>query len=234
MPINRHNPPSVDPAYSAKIAELVDEHLGHNAPDLPIAPLLEALGCNFLWFQTGELAKSVNVNGSGWHVQVTVQPDPKNEALTRQTLAEALKYYVTHGLCHHTDSFALLHGLYQNERWRHCLESADGAYGLASLCVAQSFPASDTHARALSSTWLLAILNEWIRPASPYTERPSLQDLCGALFGEAWHQFEVEHAEIADRRVPRLIYATRPTFRPGLVADEFFTHSIDLPPLDGP
>lgn len=237
MPIDVKKPAIVDPAYADRIAVLVEGHLGINAPDDVISPLLEALGCRTAWFKAGSFGETVDKNGSGWYIRMPAQPDPHNEPLIREVLQNALGYYVANGLCHHPDGFALLHGIHQHERWRDSLNSAEGAYCLASLCAAQALLDGGMQTMQLTgadsgATWLLAILNEWLRPAKPYVEMPLFADLCGALFGDAWYQFAVEHAGVDDTKVPKLIYATRPAFKPGLVAAQIEAVAVVLPALD--
>jgi hypothetical protein len=227
-----------DPAYAARITFLIDRYLTNNTYYL-VSPLLEELGCRIPWFGGGSFCQSSAYELDTWHIRIPEQPNPCNEYVILEALRQSLAYAVSNDMPLHADSFSLLHGIYQNQRWRSFLECADSAYCLAALCAEQTLLGGGMRDMALTgedsgATWLLSILNEWLRPSVKYGELPPLADLCCALFGEAWYPLSVEVDNTPDYEVPTLIYLLRPAFRPGLVSARLVSEPAVLPALDGP
>jgi hypothetical protein len=229
-----------DPVYAARIAGLVDRYLTDNPSIARVAPLLEALGCRVPAFENGPWVEDLDENTPGaWRMRVPAQPDPCNEHLVRSTLLQALVQIAAKGLHQYTDNFSILHGASLQQRWRYFLDSTEGAYCFAMLCVEQTRVGGGMQVMALRGsnsgiTLLLSVLNDWLQPTVEYDELPSLPDLCSALFGKEWYQFTIEMANVRDADIPELIYTTRPAFSPGLISARLEGDSAILPALEGP
>jgi hypothetical protein len=221
-----------DPVYAARISELVASmnatQLNHPGYRGPLKLILSVLGCHSTVPRRGELC-----------IVAPPIPDPCNEALVTTALLQVLRTSTRNGLLHGSDNFALLHGLSLNQRWRHGLLSEEDAHCLAALCVWHMVdsdagaPASRT-VRGVVEARLRNILKHWLQFDLPDLPLQSTAAIGSAFFGEAWHHLCIEQTGVWLRQVPRMVYHTRPPFKPGLLSCTTESFDVTLPALENP
>jgi hypothetical protein len=210
--------------YAALIAHLVDAHITTADRSVILIPLLTAIGCGSLHYD-GDLLTS----------RMSEQPGSEAETLVMATLKQALHRHIATGFTHTNDSFSLLNGLCTKDRWCNCLSNEENALCLAALCATlvyenQIDPALGEFDQ--QGFGLCALLNEWLQPVEPFEKWPSLEILLGALFGDAWYEFEVLQQGYKDWYVPILICERRPIFVPGLLPSQDLIALETLPTLN--
>jgi hypothetical protein len=213
--------------YAERIADLVNMYIINYCGQSSV-PLLQALGCRYLKNELGSTT---------FPIVTPVQPDPSDELLVRSTLLLALRSYANNQMQDIYEAFALVNGLYAQDRWRECLKNPDDAYCLAFLCASLTSSDLDPYFQTGGGTerpCVCLLLNDWLQPDVPFEEPPSISDISHALFGEAWFNFSVEQSGVDFRQVPAVMYLTRPRFIAGLLSEQleqFEAQSLELPPM---
>jgi hypothetical protein len=137
----------------------------------------------------------------------------------------------------------LLDGLCRHGRWRDCIETISGAYELADAIF--GYLAFSWISRPLvihTKHSVLSMLNEWLKPSTPWTDLPGDFDVCRQMFSPVWCDLALPDQTASPTHLLEnsgsaacyIVSRERPPFLPGLY--EFHAGILDLtlPSLEAP
>jgi hypothetical protein len=184
-------------AYKKQISVLLKKMLVSRAKARyhDMRPLLEALGCRMTHTSGAFLA-----------------PSASDEVLVKDALLQVLRSGSGMGISY-GDSFSILDGLAQNDRWRDLLHSQESARSLvdAILVVPQfQFEFRNTDPSTPAVIIALTILNGWLQPLVSFTSVPSYEALVRAFFGDAWCNIVADGLNMDPGPLRRLIASDAP------------------------
>jgi hypothetical protein len=229
--------------YASTVRVLVDNYVSGNIGEESFAPLLSLLGCRTVRYES---------DGVEQRFDEPEQPDSEHEELVTKTLLTLLRKTMENNTGDDPhDAFSLLDGFARNNRWRACLETRTAANELAVLLLDASMTlgcftdGSPIYALVLPGfSSLYAMLNEWVKPAQPFTEKTAMAEIACTLFGNVWYDLTFGSESWfnwpmsngfnnINRAIIVSIHQTQPPFQPGLLgAGAGEQERVELPGLE--
>lgn len=234
--------------YASTVKSLVDVYVTGGPVEKSFAPLLYILGCRTAIYDP----QSHYPDRVGQRVDALAPTGSDHEALITETLLTLLRLhagnspgYDPHSAC------SLLGGLYRNNRWRACLGTITAANNLAVLLLDAILTWRDFTAvhpiylRGLPGfSPIHAMLNAWVAPVQPFSEKTAMAEVACAIFGDAWYDLTFgdeswfsssrdNKCSAINRTITFSIWGTHPLFRPGLLSPNAVQQEgIALPQMD--
>jgi hypothetical protein len=219
------------PTFERKLQFLLDCNRSETPSGFEMSEIYPLLGCRYL------AINRTPGSASHWEVFEAAQPEEKYENVVTAALVDVMR--VNEVTKPFAEGFFILDGLSRQRRWRACLLTMDDAHDLSVLLAQYSVCSRKSMSAPLPGMFLemhpaiLAVLNEWTTPETPYTDFPELSALACALYGNAWVDLCVpEKCETDDFR--RLVRSMRPPFLPGLVAADSAGYKLPEIAFDTP
>lgn len=139
---------------------------------------------------------------------------------------------------HVFDVMSVLNGIGRAKCWGDCINSEDGAYAIAggSVWFIQCFLTTSELCQSTGHQ-VVAMLNEWLKPVTPWAVLPTKLDACEHMFGAPWCHFRLPVADKEGSRPTELdpsslIRLERPQFLPGLCQVRSHTELPILPEIE--
>jgi hypothetical protein len=136
------------------------------------------------------------------------------------------------------DATFLLAALNRHQCWKICLEKEESAYILADRLIAYvETYTDDFYPDAAAKNDILALLNDWLKPVSPWKVLPTAHCVCLHMFDPLWcilrlpseNDFLTASASFEDMYINNIINQELPPFLPGLCPAQIIPLSVPLP-----
>jgi hypothetical protein len=215
--------------YEQRLTRVARRVLTKASAAVDFSPLARELGCRYVVDTPGEERT--------WHISGKSLPEAECEPKVRRTLLKAMHWQLARPVWHDSRGSSILSGLVQQERWRECLKSEDGAYAFAELIAHWSLAASNillplacVELRRAITIDVCAVLDAWLPQDAPWEGVPDTGRLLRLMFGEAWFSLVVNDGDLREKTLSSIVRG-RPDFRPGLLPVQ---EARALPPLPLP
>jgi hypothetical protein len=134
-----------------------------------------------------------------------------------------------------SDMQAVLSVVGAREVWRDCLLTYHGSYGLAQCLLSAADMKNHPHLiryADLVRPHILKIVNDWLKPESPWLDIPNEETIAIALFGSGWWGVCGQHSHgDAVEQVCCSVHGQKPPFMAGMVPWGGPAVALDLPEM---